>query len=100
MVRVFRWFSGSLAVLSALVLSALAYLFVVYPIAEPPPALKADKTPEQLARGAYLAENVAVCTDCHSQRDFSRFSGPVKAGTIGKGGTNFGHELGLPGEIV
>lgn len=100
MARVFRWLLGSLAVLSTLMLSALAYLFVVYPIAEPPPAVKADKTPEQLARGAYLAENVAVCTDCHSERDFSRFSGPVKDGTLGKGGARFGHELGLPGEII
>jgi len=100
MARAFRWLLGSLAVLSALALSALAYLFVMYPIAEPAPALIAAKTPAALERGAYLAESVAVCTDCHSERDFSRFSGPVKAGTLGKGGTNFGHELGLPGEII
>lgn len=100
MARVFRWFLGSLAVLTALVATGLAYLFVAYPNAGPVPALKADKTPAQIERGSYLVEHVSVCTDCHSERDFSRFSGPVKAGTQGKGGTNFGHELGLPGEVI
>jgi mono/diheme cytochrome c family protein len=100
MVRVVRWVLGSLALLSTLALSALAYLFVVYPIAEPPPTLKAEQTPTALARGSYLAQHVAMCTDCHSERDFSRFSGPVKAGTLGKGGANFGPELGLPGDVI
>jgi mono/diheme cytochrome c family protein len=100
MARVFRWVLGSLAVLTVLSLSALIHFFVTYPIAEPPRAFKVEKTPEQLERGAYLVEHVSVCTDCHSERDFSRFSAPIKDGTLGKGGTNFGHELGLPGEVI
>jgi Cytochrome c len=100
MARVFRFVLGSLAVLTALALSVIGYLFVVYPIAEPAPVIKVERTPAQLERGSYLAEHVAVCTDCHSERDFSRFSGPVKAGTLGKGGMNFGHELGLPGDVI
>jgi hypothetical protein len=100
MARVIRFVLGSLAVLTALALSAFAYLFVVYPIAEPAPTIRVEKTPAQLERGNYLAEHVALCTDCHSERDFSRFSGPVKPDTVGKGGMNFGHELGLPGDVI
>jgi mono/diheme cytochrome c family protein len=100
MVRVVRWLFVSLAVLAALAAGALAYLFVVYPIADEPRALVVEKTPERLARGSYLMEHVAVCTDCHSERDFSRFSGPMVEGTRGKGGMKFGRDLGLPGEIV
>jgi mono/diheme cytochrome c family protein len=56
-------------------------------------------TPERLARGRYLAEHVAVCADCHSERDFSTFSGPIIRGTRGAGGTRIGHDFGFPGEV-
>jgi mono/diheme cytochrome c family protein len=100
MARVLRWVFGSLTVLCALLVSALAYFFVAYPVMVPARAIKVEKTPAQIERGTYLAEHVALCTDCHSDRDFSRFSGPPVPGTFGKGGMNFGHELGLPGDVV
>jgi mono/diheme cytochrome c family protein len=59
-----------------------------------------EATPERLARGRYLAEHVAVCADCHSERDWSTFSGPPIRGTLGGGGEVFGHAIGFPGEVT
>jgi mono/diheme cytochrome c family protein len=35
--------------------------------------------------------------DCHSVRDFSKFSGPITEGTLGSGGDRFDQSMGLPG---
>lgn len=88
--------------LLGLVLSALGgvgYVYIAFPRMATPPIgeVAADET--LLARGTYLAEHVTLCMDCHSERDFARFSGPVDAKTHGKGGERFGRELGLPGEL-
>jgi mono/diheme cytochrome c family protein len=60
-----------------------------------------DSVKAVLARGEYLVNNVAVCTDCHSERDNSIFGMPIKAGTEGGGsGITFGEGMGIPGEIT
>jgi mono/diheme cytochrome c family protein len=56
-----------------------------------------DPSPERLARGKYLVENIAQCVACHSERDWSLYSGPVVAGTVGKGGEAFDQKQGFPG---
>ncbi|MFA1772333.1 cytochrome c [Rufibacter glacialis] len=38
-----------------------------------------------------------VCIDCHSERDWTKFTGPPKDGTWGKGGEAFSKEMGFPG---
>jgi mono/diheme cytochrome c family protein len=58
-----------------------------------------DSAKKVLARGEYLAVTVAGCIDCHSKRDFTKFSGPVVPGTEGGGGMLFDEKLGLPGKI-
>lgn len=63
------------------------------------PDLHVDATPERIAHGKYLASHVAVCIDCHSTRDWSRFSAPPEPGTLGKGGDYFGEEMGFPGKF-
>ena len=77
----------------------LGYLFIAYPVSQPPSAIKIDPTPERLARGEYLAQHVSGCIDCHSERDTTRFALPVKPGTYGKGGDLFDEENNLPGKI-
>lgn len=57
-------------------------------------------TAERVARGNYLAHHVLVCIDCHSTRDWTKFSGPVTSGTEGKGGETFDQPLGFPGIFV
>lgn len=58
-----------------------------------------DSIKKAVDRGKYLAHHVAMCMDCHSQRDFNQFSGPVIAGTEGKGGEVFNEKLDVPGVI-
>jgi mono/diheme cytochrome c family protein len=58
-----------------------------------------DSLDNVLARGKYLAVNVAGCIDCHSQRDFTKYSGPVVPGTEGMGGFVFDEKIGLPGKL-
>jgi mono/diheme cytochrome c family protein len=77
----------------------LCYLFLVYPVSQPPSAIKIEATPERLARGEYLALYVSGCIGCHSEPDTGKFSLPIKPGTHGKGGELFDEENGLPGKI-
>ncbi|MND63089.1 Fructose dehydrogenase cytochrome subunit precursor [compost metagenome] len=53
-----------------------------------------------LARGKYLVEHVAICTDCHSPRDTSRYSWPVIAEQAGAGAPFLSKKGGFdfPGE--
>lgn len=58
-----------------------------------------DSVQKALDRGRYLAEHVAGCIDCHSKRDFTKYSGPVMPGTEGGGGMVFDEKFGLPGKL-
>lgn len=75
-------------VMLAIALTATAgfsYLYFRSPATAPAADLHIELTPERLARGEYLF-TLSDCDGCHSERDFSRFSGPVKAGRRGAGG--------------
>src|SRR4051794_14369913 len=90
------WIFGSL-------LAAFALIGVVFSVVFPRVGAARQRTveasPQNVERGRYLANHVTVCVDCHSTRDWSRFSGPVQPGTEGRGGERFGHEFGFPGEF-
>lgn len=75
----------------------LSYVKAAYPKVSPAETITIDYTPERIERGRYLANHVSVCMDCHSTRDFSKFSGPPVAGTLGKGGERFDQTVGMPG---
>ncbi|MFT4018827.1 MAG: c-type cytochrome [Agriterribacter sp.] len=75
----------------------LVYVKTALPNVGDAPALTITNTPEKIERGKYLANHVTVCTDCHSTRDWSRFSGPLIEGTLGKGGERFDQQAGFPG---
>lgn len=86
--------------LVAVVVGAIvAILLLRFPKVGPAPAMTVTSTPELVARGAYLANHVTVCIDCHSELDRTRWSLPVVAGTEGRGGTRFGEDLGFPGSL-
>lgn len=61
--------------------------------------VKSDSLQKVIENGKYLATNVAACIHCHSQRDFTKYSGPVVQGTEGGGGFAFTEKLGLPGTL-
>ncbi len=58
-----------------------------------------DSLNKMVERGKYLAHHVSLCMDCHSQRDFDQFSGPMKEGTEGMGGDYFDQGVGIPGIV-
>lgn len=94
-----------LAVVVGLVILAaaggLTYLYAKFPAVPPAdPAFTIDSTPELVARGEYLAKHVAVCMDCHTERDFTRFAGPIKHDELGAGGEMFDFaNSGVPGVL-
>ncbi|HEX4336832.1 MAG TPA: hypothetical protein VH062_13025 [Polyangiaceae bacterium] len=97
-----RWLKVVLAVVGALALLVgivLLYVLMAFPKVAAASSLKVQSTPELVARGEYLGSHVAVCLDCHSTRDWTRYSGPLTAGTLGGGGEAFTREMGFPGEI-
>jgi len=82
-----------------IVLAGGGYTYILYALPDVGEAenIRIDPTPEMIQRGAYLANHVTVCIDCHSGRDWTKFSGPIKRGTECIGGEAFDHKLGLPG---
>ena len=76
----------------------LIFVKTILPNVGQPEDVTAISTPETIARGKYLAHAVAVCMDCHSTRDWSKFSGPLVEGTLGKGGEEFSQKYGFPGK--
>lgn len=80
-----------------LLICGLAFLQLGFPKVDSAPEITIEYTPDRIERGAYLANHVTVCMDCHSTRDFSEFSGPPAPGTLGAGGDRFDHSMGLPG---
>ncbi len=81
-----------------LVIVFIIYFNSVFPNVDPPSNEKVEITPARLERGKYLAHHVSVCMDCHSIRDWSKFSGPLMPGTLGKGGHKF-DEATIPGVL-
>ncbi|MGM0945011.1 MAG: hypothetical protein ACQEW9_07480 [Bacteroidota bacterium] len=76
-----------------------AWLNLAFPSVSPTEELEIDYSAEPIQRGAYLANHVTVCMNCHSVRDFSKFSGPPTSDTLGKGGDRFDQSMGFPGEF-
>jgi hypothetical protein len=90
---------GVVLVVIAVIAGAVTWLTVRKPAARPASTEKVEATPERLARGKYVVENVADCLACHSDHVL-RFSIPVKPGTEGQGGYIFDKNLGFPGVVA
>ena len=100
MKKVFKILGIVVVALILLLIGGFIYFNASYPKVDPPKDIKAEATPERLSRGEYLANHVAVCIDCHSERDWTKFAGPIKPGTIGSGGEVFDEKIGFPGTVV
>ncbi len=86
-------------VLLVAIAGLLSYVKLVLPDVGEAENISVDITAERIERGKYLATSVSVCMDCHSTRDWNRYSGPPVAGTFGKGGEVFNQDLGFPGSF-
>ncbi|MDQ6478101.1 c-type cytochrome [Dyadobacter sp. LHD-138] len=88
-------------VLAVVLLAAIAagtYVKTALPDVGEAPDLAIEKTAARVERGKYIANHVSVCMDCHSTRDWNRFTAPL-TGNFGGGGEKFSRDLGFPGEF-
>lgn len=88
-----------IAMLAILVVfgGVVTYVAFAFPDVGDAPDLKVEATAGRIERGRYLANAVNVCMDCHSKRDWSKFSGPLVPHTLGQGGERFDQLQGFPG---
>jgi hypothetical protein len=98
--KVFKVLGIALVVIAVLIIAGLIYFNSAFPNVDPPQDVKVEITPERIARGNYLANRVAVCIDCHSEREWTKFAGPIKPGTTGSGGEIFDENVGFPGKVT
>ena len=96
--RKFMKIAGIIIIFIIVVIGGLvSYVKVALPDVGVPQTLHIKYTQERIARGQYLANHVTICIDCHSTRDWTKFSGPLTPGTVGKGGERFDQQYGFPG---
>jgi mono/diheme cytochrome c family protein len=89
-----------IGIIVLLIIGGYAYLNIAFPKTDPPLNVKVESTNARLERGKYLANHVTVCIDCHSERDWTKFAGPIKPGTEGSGGEVFDEKIGFPGKVT
>ena len=94
---ILKTFGYLLVAILLAVAGLIGYAKIALPNVGKAEELTIDYTQERIERGKYLANTVTVCMDCHSTRDWSKFSGPLTEGTLGKGGDRFDQSLGMPG---
>lgn len=97
MKKLLKYLGILVLVLLLVLVCAITYITQALPDIPVQTDLKAEITPERVARGEYLANSVSVCMDCHSTRDWDKFSGPLVPGTLGKGGERFDQSMSFPG---
>lgn len=89
----------ALAAIFSVIIAAIYFSSCNGKKSEPQGISKEDSIKKVIERGNYLVNNVAGCMDCHSKRDFNKYSGPVVPGSEGGGGLVFDQKWGLPGVI-
>ena len=99
MKKVFKVFAIILVIVILGVACLLVYVKTALPNVGAAPDLKVEQSPDRIKRGEYLANHVTLCIDCHSERDYSKWSGPIVPGTFGKGGEAFTQDMGFPGKF-
>lgn len=82
----------------ALLLMVVAGEGFVVPAMVPDAARGSDSRGATLEQGRYLVESVAICFECHSEREFSKPGWPIPAGRVGSGRIMWGE--GKPNQIV
>ncbi|MEJ8801445.1 c-type cytochrome [Pontibacter sp. H249] len=97
MKKALKIFGYLVVAIVAIAAAGILYMQYAFPNVDAAPTISIKKTPALVERGEYLANHVAVCIDCHSARDFSKFAAPLVPGTEGKGGEVFNHSMGFPG---
>lgn len=89
----------SLGFVVSVIVLALTYIKIGLPNV-PLKEVVITSSADRIANGKYLANHVMVCMDCHSTRDWDRFSAPLVEGSLGKGGELFDQSMGFPGRYI
>ncbi|PQJ09016.1 cytochrome C [Flavipsychrobacter stenotrophus] len=97
MKKAFKVLGYIILIVIVIVAGLIGYVKTALPNVGEAPVMTVDKTPEKVERGRYLANSVAACMDCHSTRDWNKYAGPLKEGTLGRGGERFDQQFGFPG---
>lgn len=100
MKRIFRILGLLLLLVVLFIAGTVTYITQALPDVYLPSELHVEVTPARIERGAYLANHVCACMDCHSTRDWEQFSGPPAPGTLGAGGERFDEAMGFPGTFI
>lgn len=89
-----------LLVVVLVIVGGITYITQALPNIPVQQDLRVELTPQRVERGKYLANHVTVCMDCHSTRDWNKFSAPPEPGTLGKGGEVFDQKMNFPGTFI
>ena len=81
MKKLFKILGILLLIVALVILGGITYVTQALPDIEAPATLHVEVTPERVARGEYLANNVCLCMDCHSTRDW--YPGPSGVTIVG-----------------
>lgn len=95
MKKLFKILGILLIIVVVFAIGGYIYLNAAYPKVSAAPDIKIEPTAERIERGKYLANSFAFCLDCHSDRDASKFGYPPIPGTEGKGGFDYGADVGF-----
>ena len=91
---------GYLAIiLIVVIIVTITYIKNALPSVELNNEFKAELTDQNLKRGEYLVNSVTACFHCHSDVDFSKFSGKIVENTEGQGGRFYPEGGGFPGNF-
>ena len=99
MKKLFRFIGIIILLFVVVAIAAASYVKLALPNVGDAPELTVERTPARIERGKYLANHVNVCMDCHSKRDWKRYSGPMASEGIGGGGEVFNRDMGFPGNF-
>lgn len=72
--------------------AGLSYLLLAFPKVAAAQSITLPRDPARIEHGRYLAEHLAMCIECHSLRDWSRYAGPLQDSHLGAGRE---HAVGL-----
>jgi len=89
---------GLVVVLSVGISLTIGWRPFIGPRARPLTNRTFERTPERLARGRYLVENLG-CFECHGEHDWTKHDAPLIEGTRGAGYADF-PLAGLPGRVI
>lgn len=97
--RLLRVLAIVCSVVVAVAVMAAAFLLLKKPAQREALQLQIERTPERLARGEYLVRHVAICFDCHSERD-AAYALPFKPGGEGARGFIWNEGTAFPGFLA